>query len=72
MSSENPAVTRPGYAHENHSLMVMIPVLVLMPLTTVLFAIRMWARQIMSGLATEDWVLFFAYVRAPFLVQPRR
>ncbi|KAK1758942.1 hypothetical protein QBC47DRAFT_436311 [Echria macrotheca] len=64
MSTEDPALTRPGYARENHSLMVMIPVLILMPLTTVLFAIRMWARQIMSGLATEDWVLFFAYLVA--------
>jgi len=67
MEPTNPAASRPGYAEESHSLMVTIPVLVLTPMMVVLFAIRTWARQVMNGLALEDWVLLFAFVWLPLV-----
>ncbi|KAK0641802.1 hypothetical protein B0T16DRAFT_431481 [Cercophora newfieldiana] len=71
-------VTRPpGWADENRSQWVTIPVLVLTPITVFLFAIRAWARHTMSGFATEDWVLLVGLLFAlgtdtAFLVMVQR
>ena len=52
----------PGYAEANRSHWVLIPVLVLMPLTLIAFSIRTWARHVINGLGSEDWVLVAAMV----------
>jgi len=52
----------PGWAQENRSHWVTISVLVLAPMTIVLFAMRTWARRVMTGFATEDWVLLVGFV----------
>ena len=69
MASGSPA-RPPGWAEESHALWVTIPVLVLTPITIVLFGIRTWARRAMTGFVTEDWVLLVGFVCLPLPEPP--
>ncbi|KAK4161628.1 hypothetical protein QBC43DRAFT_268175 [Cladorrhinum sp. PSN259] len=62
MSSEKP----PGYAEENNSRLVTIPVTVFTVVCPILMGLRIWARRTTRGVAFDDWVglaaLLFALV----------